>query len=89
MEATPRLFSAAGMPAWLLVLALALTLSLTLPLTLAWVRPLSVLAGLAWLWGTFTVAGCETNLQFDDFVPLFVRTLPLRNGQQLLQTLSR
>ena len=29
------------------------------------------------------ITGCKLNFQLDDFIPLFVGTIPLGNGQQL------
>ena len=73
----------------ILVALLALALALRLVLLLAWAKVLTGADGLVSPIGINLVSRRETNFQFDDFVPLGIGPLALRNGEHLAQTLTK
>jgi len=72
---------AAAATALLRVTALTLTLALTL------IRIAST--GLPGLGRTFTISRSEHDLEFDQFIPLCIRALPIGDRQQGLHSLAR
>jgi len=64
--------------------------ALTLTLTLTLIRIASTgLSGLSRLGSAFAVPRGEHDLEFDQFIPLCIRALPLGDSQQCLHSLAR